>query len=193
MDIRQKLVNSNECGLNKLPNSYKPVLEMNPKENELWRFLLGGQKTPAGKYAMITSSGIIMIGGYITNEGVYIRDHSLQYGTEHEIILKFKKLFIMDDYLNTYNFETSFQRIMNDRNVKRVWTSIHKLLHSRPEGKQFLLDHEFKIHSIVNMERLGYGISLNTPFKKQIGRSGCVYVTNHSKLVMVVNGKILKI
>ena len=81
--------------------------------------------------------------------------------------------------------------VLSKKKSKESWDDINNLLDRTFEGKTIILHKKFIIHSIVNLQRNGYGISLNDDKKKLLGNLGIVYSINNKSLILDINGKII--
>ena len=172
-----------------LPDNYKPVLELIHDTDELWRYELGVHKKPAGNYALVTNKGVFLMGGIIKNTGQYVTYSDVL--IENEPFHK-KMQFLFSFGRNDMSaFQDRFETILCDH-PKRSWKKLENLFLSA-QGQTLKDEHDFKLHSIININRGGAGISLDKTSDSVLGRSGIIYCVNEKSLVMVVNNKILKI
>lgn len=120
-------------------------------------------ETPIGKYAILTNKGIILQRGCILLDGTYISndDDLPNLNDINGHIRQFKGLFSTTcDYV-LRDFEFNFCHILENKNVNQVWKRIDSKLSDSWQGKDLVINHNLKIHSIINLHRNSYGICLN--------------------------------
>lgn len=174
------------------PNQFVRRVTLNDAENELYlhRTLIN-DTTPIGKCAILTNKGILFDGSALSHDGNYysrldnlpINDNvnwKTDIGIESNVLREF--LSILDDKTNGYIGLTGMA-VCECQDPSDAWRSINlKLRTSR--GKELVKHTGFKVYAIINMQRLGYGISLNTPGHPRVGRKGGIYL-NGGELVLV--------
>ena len=102
-------------------------------------------------------------------------------------IRQFKGLFSTTcDYV-LRDFEFNFCHILENKNVNQVWKRIDSKLSDSWQGKDLVINHNLKIHSIINLHRNSYGICLNDEKKNMLGNQGIIYVSNKSCLILDTN------
>lgn len=161
-------------------------------KNQLWVIhnVLGEKtKSPVGKFAILTNKGLILQIGGILNNGTYISDENLLPMSNHrngngEIRL-FKELIgNCEGQQSLKSFEMNFCNIMSYSKNSDSWDRINNLLSTTYEGKSLVQHHGFKIHSIINLEKDGYGISTSNDKKIEVGSNTTIYCLNNSSLIL---------
>ena len=148
-------------------------------------------KTPVGKYAIITNKAIILENGCVLNNGTYIStNEDLPTVTEkYGYVRQFKCLFSNYDHYGLNDFQNNFCNILKVNNKKLTWRYIDNKLHKSWQGKDLILNHDLRIHSIINLNRMGYGISLNNEKHDIIGNTGIISIVKESYLMLEIESQ----
>lgn len=168
------------------------------KKDQIWviQNILGTKiESPVGTYAIITNKGIILENGCVLNDGSYIsKDDDLPNVNDcNGHIRQFKCLFSDFDYYRLNDFKTKFCNVLKLKNRKLSWKFIKDKLHNSWQGKDLIINYGLKIHSIINVDVMAYGISLNNDKYDVIGNEGFISVVNKANFILEINKKIILI
>lgn len=163
-------------------------------KDQLWIIhnVLGSlTETPIGKYALITNKGIILQNGCVLSDGTYISndDELPDFDDTNGHIRQFKCLFSTVNDFSLRDFEFNFCNILENKNVEQIWKRIDAKLSSSWEGKDLVINHNVKIHSIINLHRNSYGICLNDEKKTRLGNEAIISVSNKKCFILEINNE----